>query len=127
MLDAIQVTRDKYKYQGIVQSRQLEWLKQDLSGLSKNTPIVIVTHIPLLTLFYSASKGATFSVPPHRVIVNNHEVLKILERYNVLLVLQGHSHVSEMIKWQDNDLYYRRRDLREVVAGEPVWHRGRIL
>jgi len=101
MLDAIQVTRDEYKYQGIVQSRQLEWLKQDLSGLSKNTPIIMVTHIPLLTSFYSASKGATFSALPHRVIVNNHEVLKILESYNVILVLQGHSHVSEMIKWQD--------------------------
>jgi len=64
MLDAIQVTRDKYKYQGIVQSRQLEWLKQDLSGLSKNTPIVIVTHIPLLTLFTVPARALHFLFRP---------------------------------------------------------------
>jgi 3',5'-cyclic AMP phosphodiesterase CpdA len=101
ILDSIQVTGDEFKYQGIIGSRQLDWLKQDLSTVSKETPIVLVTHIPLLSSFFSASKGATYAARPNRVIVNNREVLQTLENHNLILVLQGHLHVSEMIKWQN--------------------------
>ncbi len=100
-LDAIQLTRDEYKYQGIIGSQQLEWLKYDLSMVSNGTPIIIVTHMPLLTSFYSASEGSTFAARPNRVVVNNREVLKILENHNVILVLQGHLHVNEMIRWKN--------------------------
>ncbi len=101
VLDSTRITGGKYLYQGFVNSRQMEWLKQDLSFVSKNTPIIIVTHIPLLTSFYSAVEGATFAPPPNRVIVNNREVLETLENHNVILVLQGHLHVSEMIRWRN--------------------------
>lgn len=101
VLDSIQVTGDEYQYQGIIRSQQLEWLKQDLATVPKDTPIIIVTHIPLLTSFFSASMGATYAAKPNRVLVNNREVLKTFEDYNLILVLQGHLHVNEMIKWQN--------------------------
>jgi 3',5'-cyclic AMP phosphodiesterase CpdA len=101
ILDSIQVTWDEYQYQGIIRPQQQEWLKQDLATVPKDTPIIIVTHIPLLTSFFSASKGATYAARPNRVIVNNREVLKTFEDHNLILVLQGHLHVNEMIKWQN--------------------------
>ncbi len=99
-LDAIQITRGKYLYQGMVSPEQLDWLKKDLSAVSKDMPIVMVTHMPLLSAFYNVSEGATSSAPPNRVVVNNCEVLKILENHNLILVLQGHLHVNEMIRWR---------------------------
>jgi 3',5'-cyclic AMP phosphodiesterase CpdA len=101
ILDSIQVTGDKYKYQGIIWPEQLEWLKQDLSGISSETPIILATHIPLLSSFFSATKGGTFAARPNRVVVNNREVLEILQNHNLILVLQGHLHVKEMIRWQN--------------------------
>ena len=100
VLDSIEITGDRYKYRGFIWPEQLEWLKRDLAAVRQGTPIVVVTHIPLLTSFYAATKGATYSAPQNRVVVNNHEVLKILQNHNVILVMQGHLHVKELIAWQ---------------------------
>jgi len=63
-LDAVDITRDQYRYRGFIPAEQMEWLKQDLAKLSKSTPIIVVTHMPLLTAFYSAVKGSGFPVKP---------------------------------------------------------------
>jgi 3',5'-cyclic AMP phosphodiesterase CpdA len=101
ILDSIQVTGDDYQYRGRIGSHQLQWLQQDLAAVAKGTPIIMATHIPLLTSFFNASKGATYAARPNRVIVNNREVLKVFEDHNLILVLQGHLHVNEMIRWQN--------------------------
>jgi len=101
VLDSVRVTRDEYQYQGIIGPPQLEWLKRDLAAVPSGSPIIMVTHIPLLTSFFSASKGATYAAQPNRVVVNNREVLETVKDHNLILVLQGHLHVSEMIKWQN--------------------------
>jgi 3',5'-cyclic AMP phosphodiesterase CpdA len=100
MLDSIQVTGDKYKYQGKIRREQLEWLKQDLARVPHGTPIVLATHIPLLSSFYLATEGATCAAKKNRVIVNNLDVLRLINAHNVILVLQGHLHVKELIMWR---------------------------
>lgn len=100
-LDGVVITRGEYRYRGFIRPEQMAWLKQDLSRLSNNTPIIVVTHIPLLSVFHSAVNGSFYPMKPHRVINNNHEVLKLFEPYNLVLVLQGHQHVYEMIRWQN--------------------------
>ena len=101
ILDSVQITGDEYKYQGMIWPEELEWLKQDLSRVQRGTPIVLVTHIPLLSAFYAATEGATFAAKKNRVVVNNREVLRILEDHNVILVLQGHLHAKELLMWRD--------------------------
>ena len=100
ILDSILVTEDTYEYQGMIWPEQLEWLKEDLSRVPVGTPIVLLTHIPLLTSFFGATKGATFAAPGNRVVVNNLEVFKAFGKHNLILVLQGHMHVKEMIRWK---------------------------
>ncbi|CAB5079195.1 hypothetical protein D3OALGB2SA_177 [Olavius algarvensis associated proteobacterium Delta 3] len=100
VLDSIQITGDQYKYHGNINREQIEWLKRDMANVSMNTPTVIITHIPLLTAFYSASQSATSPAPINRVVANNIDVLNIIKDRNVILVLQGHLHVKEMIRWQ---------------------------
>lgn len=101
ILDSIQITGDEYEYHGIIGPEQLEWLKRDLSTVTQKTPLVLVTHLPLLTSFFNASQGATFAARPNRVVVNNRDVLEAIGNHNVILVLQGHLHVKEMIRWQN--------------------------
>ena len=101
ILDSVQVIGEEYKYQGLIWPEQLEWLKLDLGKVPLATPIVLVTHIPLLSSFYAATGGATVAPPKNRVVVNNRDVLKVIDNHNVILVLQGHLHVKEIIKWRD--------------------------
>jgi predicted MPP superfamily phosphohydrolase len=100
LLDSICITGDSFKYQGMVSEEQLEWLKEDLSKLSNDTPCILATHIPLLTSFYQVIQGSTVLVPKNRVIVNNREVLSLFRDRNLVLVLQGHLHVKEMVEFR---------------------------
>lgn len=101
VLDSIRVSDDEFKYHGHVSEQQLEWLKEELSGIPSDTPLVVVLHIPLITTFYTATMGATFQARPNRVVTNNTEVLNSFANHNLVLVLQGHLHVTERIWWRD--------------------------
>ena len=101
ILDSIHISGDEFNYRGLIGPEQLEWLRRDLSSVPQNKPIVLVTHIPLLTAFFNASHGATIAAMPNRVVVNNRDVFKAIEKHNVILVLQGHLHVNEMVRWRN--------------------------
>jgi len=101
VLDSIRISHDEFKYHGHVSSEQIEWLQEELSRTPLDMPLIIVLHIPLLTVFYEATKGATFGAPPNRVITNNMEVLELFRNHNLMLVLQGHLHASERLQWRD--------------------------
>lgn len=101
VLDSIRVSHDEFKYHGHVSSEQIGWLQEELSRTPDDMPLVIVLHIPLLTVFYEATKGATFGAQPNRVVTNNMEVLNLFRNHNLMLVLQGHLHVSERLQWLD--------------------------
>ncbi len=100
LLDSVRVSGDKYKYHGWVSLEQREWIREELSRIPPGTPVVLVLHIPLVTAFYSATKGATFQAKPNRVVVNNTDVLALFAEHNLVLVLQGHMHVSELLRWR---------------------------
>jgi 3',5'-cyclic AMP phosphodiesterase CpdA len=117
ILDSIRVTGDKLKYQGMISKEQLEWLEEDLDLVQGTTPVVLVTHIPLLTAFFSATEGATFAAKANRVVTNNLAVFRLIENHNVILVLQGHLHASELIRWRDTTFI-----VGGAVCGQ--WWRG---
>jgi len=101
LLDSVQVTADEFKYRGYIDDVQMNWLKDDLDKVTPGTPIVLMTHMPLLTSFFQATGGVEAPVPSNRGVVNNREVLAAFSEHNLLLVLQGHLHVNEMIRWRD--------------------------
>ena len=100
LLDSLRVSEDAHRYHGWVSSEQIAWLRELLSSIAAATPIVLVLHMPLLTTFFSATRGATFEAPPNRVVINNTEVLKLFAGHNLILVLQGHLHVTEALHWR---------------------------
>jgi 3',5'-cyclic AMP phosphodiesterase CpdA len=100
LLDSIHVTGDAFEYEGWVDAEQLAWLREDAAALALDTPVIVVTHIPLLTSFYQATEGATAAAPRNRVVANSREVLNVFDGCNLLAVLQGHLHVDELLRWR---------------------------
>lgn len=98
VLDGVGITDDR-QYIGLVDSLQVEWLKADLEKVGKKKPVAISIHIPLLSaqqIMEVLEKGQLSNTS---IVTNARSVIKILEQYNVKLVLQGHSHSLE-------DIYY---------------------
>jgi 3',5'-cyclic AMP phosphodiesterase CpdA len=99
LLDAIDVVGGADKYHGRVSAAQLDWIREDLASVPSSQPIILVLHIPLVTGFYQMTEGAIEAAPANRVVINNREVLGLFESHDLRLVLQGHLHVSELIRW----------------------------
>lgn len=95
LLDGIDITRDDLKYRGFIGPEQMAWLRDDLARVSPETPIVVVTHLPLLTRFYRDADGQVIAPPSNRAILNHREVLDAFAGHRLLAVLQGHLHVHE--------------------------------
>lgn len=100
LLDAIEVVGGELQYRGFVDEPQLQWLAAELASVPPGISPVVVTHMPLLSAFYTATAGATAAAPPNRMVVNNREVLELLVAHRVPLVLQGHLHVDELLRWR---------------------------
>lgn len=103
VLDGIGFTDDR-RYYGHIDEEQIEWLKQDLAKAGKNKPVAISTHIPLLSVGSQIMTGPTKGFEKGSIITNADEVIKILEQFNVKLVLQGHLHFLEDINY--NGIHY---------------------
>jgi hypothetical protein len=78
-------TRD---YNSKIVADQIEWLKKDLATITdKNTPMVVVMHIPLYRM-PNVTNSATFSLS------NGQEFLNCLSGFSNVHVLSGHTHIN---------------------------------
>ena len=98
LLDGIGFTPER-KYYGHIDSLQLDWLREDLEKVDKNTPVVLSTHIPFFSVYGQMKNGPTYAMTQGSVITNALDVMKILEPYNLKIVLQGHLHILEEIHY----------------------------
>lgn len=99
VLDSMNIVGGEDGYEGRLGAEQIAWLIDDLANTKKSTPIVVTLHMPLLTSLFAASEGNLKAAPADRVMVDNVEILQLFSQHNLLLVLQGHLHVSEVIRW----------------------------
>jgi len=67
---------------GTLGSEQLEWLEDDVKGLSASTPIVVFAHIPLWAVYPEWGWGTDDSA----------QALSYLKRFGSVTVLNGHIH-----------------------------------
>ena len=100
ILDGIDFTPERHYY-GHVDSLQMYWLKNDLSEVDAGTPIVISTHIPLFSVFGQMRNGPNFAMSESSVITNALDVIKEFDGHNLKLVLQGHLHMVEEIRYRN--------------------------
>jgi 3',5'-cyclic AMP phosphodiesterase CpdA len=67
---------------GVLGAEQLDWLKQDVSGLGSSMPIVVFAHVPLWTVYPQWGWGTEDSA----------QALALLKRFGSVTVLNGHIH-----------------------------------
>jgi 3',5'-cyclic-AMP phosphodiesterase len=67
---------------GKLGAEQLAWLKDDLSGRSASTPIVMFAHVPLWTVYPEWGWGTS----------DSEEALTYVKRFGSVTVLNGHIH-----------------------------------
>jgi 3',5'-cyclic-AMP phosphodiesterase len=84
-------------YAGGIDSVQMEWIRKELAKTDTATPIIVVTHIPLRTVYMQVTEGATTANSYVDVVVNANQVLDLFSHHNLKLVLQGHQHYYEEI------------------------------
>lgn len=137
VLDSIGLTDDR-NYEGRIDEDQLAWLRADLAQQPPGQRVIVVTHIPLVTA-QGCYEPVSWLNTPHNwtFVVNTREVLRVLQDYNVIAVLQGHSHVFEQITlnglhfispgavagadWQGSFLGTPEGYCEIAVTGEDVW------
>jgi 3',5'-cyclic-AMP phosphodiesterase len=97
ILDSIGFTAQR-RYCAEIDSHQLAWLARDLAAQPAGTPMIIVTHIPLT---HSFARAELDFASPHNEdgpgFINGPETMRLLEKYNVLGVLQGHVHINKEV------------------------------
>lgn len=93
-------------YYGHIDSLQLEWMKRDVSGIDKSTPIITFNHIPFFSGGLSMSEysdeepGSTLiSIDGKKqyrhVVTNASAVFEILNGHNYPFALAGHFHAAQ--------------------------------
>ena len=98
ILDSIGQESD-LEYKGWIDDEQLTWLKSDLEKSGKQTPIIIVTHIPFYSVWHQVILGPKIKIGGKALVGNVFEFRKMLAPYNIKLVLSGHGHISERIQF----------------------------
>lgn len=77
-----------------VDQEQLAWLEKELEA-HPGAPTVVSAHVPLFTIFSQHESSSMAPSPNTLVTSNGRDVFQILKKYNVKLVLQGHTHIVE--------------------------------
>src|SRR5580692_905173 len=67
---------------GMLGDDQLAWLKDDLSGISSSTPVVVFAHVPLWSIYPNWGWGTQ----------DAEQALGYLKRFGSVTVLNGHIH-----------------------------------
>jgi len=96
ILDSV-VKDGKGGYEGGVDAEQVQWLKDQLTDIPAETPVVISLHIPLLSTEAQILRGSTAANERGEVVVNSKEVIDLFKGHNLKLVLQGHLHYYETL------------------------------
>jgi Icc protein len=101
VLDSISPTPDRL-WEARVDDAQLRWLGDDLSRIESRTPVVVITHVPLITgyLAYGPNPDGTTRYAT-ACVANSSDVIARFEGRNILAVLQGHLHINELVNYKN--------------------------
>jgi Icc protein len=101
ILDSIFPTSDRL-WEGRIDDAQLQWLAHDLAAIRPSAPVIVITHVPLITgyLAYGPKPDGT---PRHDTVsvANSADVIALFQPHNILAVLQGHLHINELVNYKN--------------------------
>jgi 3',5'-cyclic AMP phosphodiesterase CpdA len=101
VLDSIQPTPDR-DWEARIDDAQMKWLAGDLKQIGTRTPVIGVTHVPLVSAFptYGAERIRGGDKYSQITMANAPAVLREFEGHNLIAFLQGHLHVNENVEYK---------------------------
>jgi len=87
ILDGIEIREETGDYTSGVDSVQINWIRDELGKVSRETPIIISIHTPLI------NPHAIESSDISALSMNSETVLNLFKDHNLRLVLEGHTHM----------------------------------
>jgi 3',5'-cyclic-AMP phosphodiesterase len=99
VLDSIEYQPD-HSFIGRVDADQMAWLAKDLAAQPKGAPVIVIVHMPLASSAFSYDGPDTYKRASMVMVTNAREVIGLLDEYNVIAVLQGHTHINEQVVWK---------------------------
>jgi len=104
MLDSVQMTPEGKWYTAFIDPEQMAWLRQDLAKTDPKTPILVLSHIPILsaTAFYDRKtvKNGNWEIPGSWNHTDAVDLIELFYTYpNVKTALSGHMHLLDRVDY----------------------------
>ncbi|NDU94353.1 metallophosphoesterase [Spirosoma terrae] len=104
VLDSVQPKADGSWYTAHLDDEQYHWLESDLKVTPVETPILIVSHVPILAacVFFDGQRfsGENWSVPSRWMHSDTIRLTSLFHRYpNVKSALSGHIHLVDRVDY----------------------------
>lgn len=101
VLDSVFPAKDS-GYTARLDDEQFEWLADDLENTPKDTPILVMSHIPIIAvspmLFGQYEKTGNWVVPGALLHIDARRIKDLFKKYpNVKLCVSGHEHMMDHI------------------------------
>ncbi|WP_018618044.1 metallophosphoesterase family protein [Spirosoma luteum] len=100
ILDSVQPRPDGNWYTGGIDPEQLEWLKGELARIDAKTPILVMSHIPIVSVtafaFPTNVKEGSWQIPGGIALPDAAQLITLFSKHpNVKACLSGHMHLLD--------------------------------
>ncbi len=104
MLDSVQKKKDGSWYTAHLDEEQFDWLKKELAQIPENKPVLITSHIPILSacVFFDGdnSNNGKWEVPGSWMHTDAKAIAELFYKHkNVKLALSGHIHLTDRVDY----------------------------
>lgn len=98
-------SREGNGYKARLDEEQFEWLKDDLAKVKKTTPVMVLTHIPIIvvcSIFDGENeKSGDWVIPGSWMHIDARRIKDLFVKHgNVKLCVSGHEHLLDQIGFQ---------------------------
>jgi 3',5'-cyclic-AMP phosphodiesterase len=106
VLDSTHVRDDGKWYTAKLDEEQRVWLEQDLNAVKPETPIFVMSHIPIMAacvfVFGENVKNQRWDVPGAWMHIDMVDITKLFYKYpNVKACISGHMHLLDMVTYNN--------------------------
>lgn len=104
LLDSVHLDIDDTWYIGKLGDEQLAWLENELKTTDPNTPVLILSHIPILsaTVLIADNIVNRWEILGGDMHTDSTKIMNLFHKYpNVKLCLSGHIHLRDKVVYND--------------------------
>lgn len=106
ILDSVQTTPEGRWYTAHIDPQQMDWLKADLAKTDPKTPVLVLSHIPIVsaTVFYDKNnvKNGNWQIPGSWDHTDAVDLIALFYQHpNVKACLSGHMHLLDRAEYNN--------------------------